>query len=333
MKRIHFVIPALVALGCATLADEAGDEDAVRPNALAGPFRYLTADEVDDAPYLLKKKYSDHRDPTVLAASDGTSPVVLYVVATVANRTGVFRHVSKDGTTFPLQPEPAVPVLEASEAFEGGVVAAPAVARVAGEVWLAYQCAQGVAIARSADGVSFQKPTGVSLGIGGEAWEGGAAPAAPALLVDGERVHLFYSAAGQLGEAVGDASGAFTRSGPSLLAPGAAGSFDAASVGDPEPWLDVSAEGRVITRVYYSAESADGTRSIGLAARFGTTGPLTRAPAPTLTGPRGPEAPAVLPRAGHTLLFVTQRAGASDSQNFPAIAAGVAPATIELSKP
>ena len=53
--------------------------------------------------------------------------------------------------------------------------------------------------------------------------------------------------------------------------------------------------------------------------------PLERATSPAFTGPRGPRAPAVVPQGAFTLLFLEQRAGTKE--DWPAIAAGIAPAT------
>ncbi len=333
MIRRLIGISGLAVLGCATLASEAGDEGVQRPSALAGPFRYAVEGELDDAPYTLKKKHSDHRQPALLPGATEDEPSVLYVVASVANQTGIFRYVAADGRSFGPDPEPAAPVVTATEVFEGGEVASPSLARVGGEIHMAYATATGIALARSSDGISFDKPSGVALGVGGEAWEAGQVPAAPALLVSDAGVHLFYAAGGRIGEATSPDGQSFSRVGAPVLEPGAAEAFDAAGVGDPDAWLATTGEGRRVTRVYYTAAASDGSTAIGLAARFGTQGPLTRASAPALTGPRGPREPAVLPRSGHTLLFVTQRAGSGDSQDFPAIALGVAPATLRLSAP
>jgi len=99
-------------------------------------------------------------------------------------------------------------------------------------------------------------------------------------------------------------------------------------VGDPEVWRTRTAEGRVVTRVYYTGRSPDGSSAIGLAARYGDSGKLTRAPAPAFAGTRGPRSPAVVPHGSFTLLFLTERAGPND--DYPAIAVGIAPATRTL---
>ncbi len=225
-------------------------------------------------------------------------------------------------------------MLAPSEAWEGGVVGEASVARVGSEVWLAYSGAGGIGLSRSTDGQTFVKDPDPVLTPGGGAWEAGEAPHAPALLVlpSGE-VRLFYAAAERIGEARSSGDGAFQRIGSEpVLEPGGT-EFDGKAVGDPEAWLSESAEGRRVVRVYYTATASDDTTSVGVSARYGNDGLLQPAAAPSLSGPRGPHAPAVLPRASLTLLFVTQRAGSSDSQDYPAIAAGVAPATVDLTLP
>jgi hypothetical protein len=55
---------------------------------------------------------------------------------------------------------------------------------------------------------------------------------------------------------------------------------------------------------------------------------LIRSPAPALTGPRKPHSPSVVPYPGLTLLFVTQEASTTD--DYPAVAAAIAPATVSI---
>jgi hypothetical protein len=83
-------------------------------------------------------------------------------------------------------------------------------------------------------------------------------------------------------------------------------------------------------RLYYTGTAAADVTGIGLAARYESSGKMQRNPQPALTGPRLPRGPAVLPRDGYTLLFVTQHAGSGDDEMFPALAVGIAPATLRL---
>jgi hypothetical protein len=118
-----------------------------------------------------------------------------------------------------------------------------------------------------------------------------------------------------------------------VLGPAAGGDpadppFDAAGVGDPEAWQVQSAEGRRITRVYYTGRSDDGQSAIGMAARFGDAGELTRAEAPAFASSRLPRAPAIVPYGHLTLLFITQQASASEE--WPAVAAAIAPGNVSI---
>lgn len=325
----------LPALGCGTLATDAGDSDAQRPNALAGPFRLLGADEIAgfDAPYVLKKKFFDFREPSVLP-DDPTAvlgPSALYGVATEQGTSAVYRFVAADGRSFSETAEPAQPVLVADATWEGASVDTPEVARVGDEVFLFYSAAGGIGLARSSDGIAFTKQPSPVLAAGGEAWEAGQAPRAPGFVELGPGdFRLFYEANGRLGEARSSDGLSWERLGPGpVLEPVADAAdepaFDGLGVGDPEVVTAKTAEGRRVTRVYYTGRSADGSSGIGLAARFGAEGALTRAAAPAFASTRLPHAPALVPQGSITLLFVTQRASLNDE--WPAIAAGIAPAT------
>ena len=324
----------LVLLGCGTLATEAGDVDAERPNALAGPFRLLAKDEVDslDAPYVLKKKFSDFRDGTVLAIDPAVvlGETALYAVATQQGTPAIYRFLAPDGRSFSETADPAAPVLAADASWEGASVEAPEIARVGDEIWLFYSAQGGIGAARSSDGTSFEK-LGLVLGPESGGWEQGKSPRAPAFVeVASGDYRLFYEANDRIGEARSSDGTAWERVGSEpVLEPAQASSgepaFDAQSVGDPEALLATSAEGRRILRVYYTGRAADGASGIGLAARFGAEGPLSRAAAPAFASTRRPYAPAVLPQGEVTLLFVTQ--GSSLKDEWPAIAAGIAPAT------
>jgi hypothetical protein len=323
---------ALVLIACATLASEAGDTDAVRPNAHAGPFRYVRDNEVPgSAPFVLRRKHFNFRDATVLAEGDG---VVLYAHAELAVGAGIYRFLSVDGVSFDETPEPPSPVIAADQSWEGSFVGAPAVARVGDQVLLAYATEQGIGVARSSDGIAFDKADGLALSpADAPAWEGGEVPGAPALVaLSPSDVRLFYEASGQIGEAQSTDGLSFARlsNAPVFGPSGIAGEHDEHAVGDPEALRVTSAEGRSVLRVYHTAVAADGSTAIGLAARFGAQGLLTRAPAAALAGPRSPTAPALLPRGETALLYVTQRATTSTEDAFPAIAAAVAPATARL---
>lgn len=348
--RFLFLCAALALLGCGTLAAPAGDDNAVRPNAHAGPFRDLKDAELPDgirkAPFVLDDPNANYREAAAvdLDGSGKLGRVALYVVADLAPGTGIYRFVSPDGRSFGTKPDPATPVLAPGAAWEGSSLGRPDVHVIGGKVWMLYEAAGGIGLARSDDGASFTREPGPVLGPDpGAAWEGGKVPGAPALLkaADGD-FRLFYAVNDRIGEAHSSDGVTWKRStdGP-LLAPlgggasDAGGPFDSASVGDPYAVLATSAEGRRITRVYYAGGNADGQRAIGMAARFGLDGPLTRATAPVFPVTHDARSPTVLPFSGFTLLYLTQIEGTTDTTDYPAVAVGIAPgnASIPLPKP
>lgn len=318
----------------------------MRPNAHAGPFRGLNADEVPSsalgAPYVLGDGNAHYRESSAvdLDGNGKLGKVALYVVADLAAGTGIYRFVSPDGRSFGKDPDPATPVLVPSAAWEGSAVDEPDVHVVGGKIWMLYQAAGGIGLARSDDGVSFTREPGPVLGPDPSvAWEGGKTPGAPALLqVSDHDFRLFYAVNNRIGEAHSSDGVTWTRNanGP-LLAPAggadAGAPFDSVSVGDPYAVLATSAEGRRITRVYYAGKGADGNRGIGLAARFGLDGPLTRATAPVFPVTRDARSPTVLPFANFTLLYVTELAGTSPDLAYPAVAAGLAPGNVSIPLP
>src|SRR5690606_24642136 len=66
-----------------------------------------------------------------------------------------------------------------------------------------------------------------------------------------------------------------------------------------------SAEGRPLVRVYFTGQAEDGSSFLGLAARFGESGPLVSSVAPVLRGEDHPRDPAVLAFSDFALLYFT----------------------------
>lgn len=336
------LLPALsgwLALDCATIATEAGDLDARRPNALAGPFRELKESEdrssVAEAPNVLSNSSGsvEYSDPCVIDL-DGGGPagrVALYVATELGGVAGIYRYLADDARTFPNTPDPPGPVLAATLPWQGGALRAPHVVKVSAGYDLYYSAAGGIGVATSTDGTSFMAVAEPLLGReGAPAWEGDAVPASPAVIeVAPGDVRLFYEAGGKLGEASSADGRTFERLGdapvlePSLPNP-AEVMFDDVWVGDPFAVLATSAEGRRILRVYYAGEAADGTRGIGLSGRFGE-GRLDRAASTVFSLTRGSRAPWVLTDGAMALLYVAQRTGTTSAQRHLAIALGVAP--------
>jgi len=346
MKAGLLALSALLAslAGCGTRASPPGDSNSSRPNAIAGPFRELRESELLDssgaAPYPLTSVAREFRDPSVLDLARTGEPgeAALYAVATIAGVTGIYRFVAPDARSFDPDPDPSAPILEPELPWEGDVVAAPSAHRVGDEIWLFYAAAGGIGLARSQDGVDFERERAPVLEADEtSSWESGLAPGNPALLrVGDDDWRLFYSVNGCIGEARSEGTPSFLRATANPVLepdPTDATAFDAEAVGDPHAMLVDTAEGRTVTRVYYAALDHAGNRAIELAARFGTTGPLQRAFAPVLTTTRNPHSPWVLRFNDLALLFVTQQAGVTDALEYPAVAVAVAPPTVSLSLP
>jgi hypothetical protein len=358
MARIAPLLPLFCALSaCATLPEPAGGEDNL-PNAGAGPFRALVSGEIGNsrsAPNGLTDSRGYGRDVAVvdLDGDPATLGVAAYVAAAVkVNGTSptrdtppsvIQRYGALDGRSFDRQ---ALDVLTADAAWEGGVLASPAVIRRDGQFYLYYAAAGGIGLARSSDGMTFTKEPNPVLAPEASGWEQGAAPASPGVveLADGS-LRMFYEVtlSGDrtfLGEARSDDGITFTRVGsapalsPSANDPDAGdAAWDAAGVSSPFPVRAVSGDGRPILRVYYGARDATGERTIGLAARYGDDGPLVRAVSPVFgtTKPLEPREPCVLVFKDFSLLYATEKS--STTSEDPVIAVGVAPATAMLPPP
>jgi hypothetical protein len=348
-------LAALIALpACATIPESAGGGDSL-PSANAGPFRAIVAAELGtfrSAPNGLEDDRDYGRDPAVIRADDSASSMAVfgYVGAasgasptTTTPTSTIARYGAPDGRTFDTSD---LVVLTADQPWEGGAMGAPAVIRAGGEILLYYAAAGGIGLARGTDGMSFTKVEGPVLAPDPSGWEHGAPPASPGVLQlpDGS-FRMFYEvalAAGRsaIGEAKSDDGVHWTRAGkgPALAPAGgdadaATAPYDGASVGSPFPATATSAEGRTILRVYYGAIDGSGNRSIGLAARYGTDGPLQRAVSPVFgkTSTLGPREPCVVSFGDVAILYVTQSAGTTDAT--PVVAEAVTPATATLPPP
>jgi hypothetical protein len=354
MKPLLLAVPLLAA--CATIPEtSSGDQNL--PNAAAGPFRELVDGEIGNsrsAPDGLDDSRDFGRDIAVLDA-DGdpsTLEVLAYVAASIAQngmdptptsptRTLV-RYGALDGRSFDRADEV---VLQADAVWEGGVLASPAAVRSGGTIFLYYAAAGGIGLATSADSHVFAKVPGPVLGPVAGGWEQGAVPAAPgvAVLADGTFRMFYQVATGPGATSIGEASSpdgmVWTRLGSApALAPAGLGDggdepWDSTSVGSPFPVLAVSADGRAILRLYYGARDSTGLGTVGLAARYGTDGPLERAVSAVFgtTKPLDAREPCVVPFTDFTFVYATEEASTTDTH--PVIAVGVAPATAMLPPP
>ncbi|MEQ9319503.1 MAG: hypothetical protein RIF41_10115 [Polyangiaceae bacterium] len=349
MRRVVALGLGLLAGACATLADTGGGDQNL-PNARVGPFREIAQEELGNtrvAPYALRDDDDFPRDASVLDVDGDPSTLGSwgYFARTVpdpavdpdpeAPPTAIQRYVALDGRSFDRDP---VTVLEPSEAWEGGTVGAPSAVRVGDEVWLYYGGAEGIGLAVSADGESFTRVgDGLVLAVDG-VWEQ-SPPRNPGVIRLPDRsFQLFYDADTDAGPAIGEARSAdgvtWTRVGDGpVIAPEA--SVDAAGAEAPWPLVAESAEGRSIEYLYYGAVDAEGRATVAIAAREGATGAFQRGTGAVFgaSGSLGPTQPCVVRYPEFTLLFATQLAGTTSAQQYPAVAIGVAPATIELPAP
>ncbi|UQA56317.1 hypothetical protein [Polyangium aurulentum] len=359
MRIVAALAIGILGAGCATLADAESGGDNL-PNAGAGPFRALAQGEIGalrTAPNANADDDTFPRDPAVIDA-DG-DPATIGVLGFFASNpavqgeepdpaalpSAILRFGAIDDRSFDRA---ELVVLTAEAPWEGGTVGAPSAVRVGSEILLYYAAKGGIGLARSADGASFTREPGPVLGPDAGGWEAGAVPSSPGVvrLEDGS-FRMFYEVPGTAGSRIGEARSddgvAWIRVGDRpVLAPSAQGDpaeppYDGAGVGAPYPVLARSVEGREILRLYYSARDSEGNRTIGLAARFGHDGmdALERATSPVFGSGSslGAREPCVLVRGAYALLFATQRAGRTSSGDYPAVAAGVAPADAPLPPP
>jgi hypothetical protein len=373
----------ILAFGCATLGATTGGDMGL-PTANMGPFRPLTKMEVlGAAPFVFDGAGIPYREPAALAANpnDPTSAsVYLYVTSSVTTGTTTadeivrtraddgrsFYGTSLDDTTGPTRPEV---VLTATLAWEGANVGGPSVLRVGSEVYLYYAAAGGIGLARSSDGVTFDKESAPVLTPDPSVrWET-SAPFAPTVAVlPGGTFDMMYTAGSSIGEATSTDGLHFTRVdadpttpaidpvlSPSPMLPGAvldatteggdgggeagvSGPFDTARVSDPCLVPVTTPAGRLDTRVLYtgwSGPASNRSSAIGLAARYGTTGRLVRQPDAVFSmATSQPAAPTYVAFGLGEMLYVQANTGGGFlSTPYSAIAAGFAPAETTLPAP
>lgn len=363
--KLSWVVLGALVMGCATQPEPTGGGEGL-PTANAGPFRPLVKGETGNqraAPNGLTDIRGFGRDIAVvdLDGKPETLGVAAFVAASIKEdgiKPGpdtptkvIQRYGALDGRSFDRA---ALTVLTADAPWEGSIMASPAVIRVGEELYLYYAAAGGIGLARgAADGMAFTKEPNPVLGPSTSGWESGFAPRSPGVvrLASGS-FRMFYevplaNGGSALGEARSEDGITWSRVGDApVLSPDLSGAsveadagdagdppYDALGVGGPYPLLATSGDGEPILRVYYGATDAQGKRTIGLAARYGTDGPLQRAVAPVFgtTKPRDPREPCVLVFQGFSLLYATAAAGNNDDD--PAIAVGLTPPTATLPPP
>jgi hypothetical protein len=325
-----------------------------------GPFRPLKDGELVPAavvPYVFGDPAAAYREPSVVGTSDdpASAAVWMYAVATVGGAQVIVRTRADDARSFyadaadnadTSHPKHAPQVvLAADQPWEGGTVGGPCAVRSGGQVWLYYGTAGGIALATSSDGLSFSKQGNVLTPGSGGPWET-TPPRAPGVAVfpDGSW-HMLYAAGTSIGEATSADGTSWTRVGsdpvlqPSDPVDGGQPHFDEGSVDDPVLAPQTTLDGRLQVRVLYTGyRQPPGTSprdsAIGLAGRFGVSGPLSKQARPVYTAQLHETAPAFFEYAGGSLLYVGEDDTAlSTTQPFPGIAAGYSPASDTLPPP
>ncbi len=343
MRTLRAIV--LVALvGCATTGAE-GEGDKNLPSAGVGPFRKLESEEVKGtAPFVLEDATALYREPAVLR--DGPS-TLLYAVARIEGKDVIVRTRALDSRSFyggiagQSGAKPAV-VLEPDKLWETSL-AGPSLVRFHGDILLYYAGAEGIGVARSADGRAFRKEPGPILSrdpVPGS-WET-TPPHAPSVfeLPDGT-LRMLYAAGTSIGEASSTDGVTWTRirSGPVLtpaampppetLLPNEKPPFDTASVGDPCVVTRTTPAGRFHVRVLYTGKDASGASAIGFAARYGDSGALTRQPVPVYSVNLKEAAPALLDLGDVSFLYIQQEKRSLNNA-FLAVAGAVSPGNIQL---
>ena len=344
MRRAHLVW-ALGLSACAAIGSS-GKGDTDLPTAGVGPFRKLDGDEtLGIAPFVMDDRTKGWRDPSALAVDPASSDprVFLYLAGTIDTREVIARTRADDGRSFFGGAVGTTPQVVLRAETDGELVRAPCAARVLGKILLYWADGQGIRVATSDDGLAFTRQPARALDVDPEvAWER-TPPGAPSVAVypDG-RIRMIYAAGGYLGEAESADGLTFTRIAldpifgpspvpdPSTLGPGEKPPLDDGRIDDP--WLAprITPAGRLHIRVLYTGIDATDAPSIGLAARYGDSGPLSRQAQPVYSVNKLEEGPTLFEWPGGSLLYVGQDRAPSANTHYSAIAAAYAPANLRL---
>jgi hypothetical protein len=335
MLRAHSA--ALVSLvpaagfvwGCATLGEAAGG-DSNLPSSGVGPFRKLASGEVlGSAPYVLDDSAAQYREPSAIVLADGSDALYVVLHATTGHDV-IVRSRATDARTFYGATEDIghtpPQVLASDQSWEGPDLSYPSALVVGSSVWVYYVSGGAVGLAQSTDGLTFTK-------MGAPVLPADSTPilsASVAQLPDGT-FDMMFAQGFAIYEATSVDGMSWQRS--SSTDPVLAPMPGEVAVLDPCLAPRVTAAARVQVRVLFASQSfADGglTSYIGFAARYGSSGPLTRSPEPAYSVNKHERAPAFLPLGALSYLYVQE-----DSQDgtYPSIAAAIAPANATLPTP
>lgn len=360
-KLAPLALVAVLAPSCATTGAE-GEGDRNLPTTGVGPFRKLGVDEVAGiAPFVFDDRTALYREPAVLApevpADD--SPAILYVVGRRAKADVIVRTRADDGRAFfgtsgDFGKTPPV-VLAADAPWEGPSLSGPSVLRVRAQILLYYAAAGGIGLARSDDGLTFQKVAGpIVTRDPRSSWETTELRAPSVYALPDGRLRMLYASGSSIGEAESTDGIHFARvdpdpSTPSIepvlgpAAPAAPGSllpnerppFDTGRVGDPCAATRITPGGRLQIRVLYTGADDAGVTAIGFAARYGESGPLVRQTraAPVYSVGANESAPALLELPGGSYLYVQQDRRVDAQLTYTAIAGAFAPGSVKLPTP
>ena len=361
---LHLALAGLAALApsCATTGAE-GQGDLNLPTTGVGPFRKLGVEEVAGiAPFVFDDRTALYREPAVLAPEDPAridSPAILYAVARRAKADVIVRTRADDGRAFygtsgDFGKTPPV-VLAADAPWEGPSLAGPFVIRVRAEILLYYSAQGGIGMARSSDGLSFQKVAGPIFSRDpASTWETTEVRAPSVYALADGRLRMLYASGSSIGEAESTDGIHFTRvdpdpstaaiepvlgpaapAPPGSLLPNERPPFDTGGVGDPCAATRITPDGRFHVRVLYTGTDDTGATAIGFAARYGETGPLlrqTRA-APVYSVGAKEAAPALFELPGGSYLYVQQDRRVDAMLTYTAIAGAFAPGGVTLPTP
>lgn len=301
----------LTACGLGPFAGEGGGGSNL-PNAGVGPYGKLAVD-LDtpiDEPIVLADFGADLLEPALLAREDGGFRIF------VERRTevGASEIWLAEIPALTENPDrPLEPVFVSSQAWEGGEVRAPSVARSSGDdLVMAYEAGDPSAI-----GLAISSDGGSSFSSESEPMIPDAR--SPSIAIAGETTYLFFERLDQPGifVAVRRAGGPFeTRALPVLRAGLGAEDFDRVAVERPAVLVRETASGRERFDLFYQGRNGvvndgDPEIAIGYAGGFGLDDFVRAAPAGVaVLDPAAPseEAPSVViePTRG-VMLYVDRR--------------------------
>lgn len=245
-------------------------------------------------------------------------------------------------------------MLAATLPWEGSSLSGPFVLRVNAEVLLYYAAEGGIGLARSTDGglVFRKEPDPIFERDATSRWETSQVRAPSVFVSPSGRLRLLYASGASIGEAESADGVHFTRvdpdpstpeiepvlaasapAAPGSLLPNERGPFDTVRVGDPCAVTRTTPAGRFHVRVLYTGMDEAGVSTIGLAGRYGDSGPLERNAAPIYAVGAKEAAPALLEVLGGSVLYVQQDRRVDAQLTYTAIAGAFAPGSVKLPTP